>query len=726
MNNPMLLACAALLFAGSVLGEGLKDVSTFDVDSTLCRDDFEKTAVRSGNPKIVKGVVSNGLLSPTKQAVYATDGELSVRLPRERYRLPDAGSDRYFKIGFRLYEYSDAAEVSFRFSADGQTVRRRVVTRAKAAKLANSLPADVAFVVAPDGDCVCTVTSLVDGSVVRSGGKDPFFAALGTKEFAAGILLESVGGRAEMRIDEYETAIVRKSEASDALPPFAIDLSPTFDPKAAGWKLVFEDEFEGPAGATYDHDKWYFPCWRTHEDFLTLDGQGHLALKCDYEKGTTNLVSTGLWSKRSWRYGYFEARLKFTRNNGWWSAFWLYGQSNRNALECGSEIDIFEDYYTRYTSMNGPGLGVPLDHNLHVSYGHKGLKSYNCKSYVPGSIDEFHTIGCKWTPFEISIYADGKLLKTTSKETAYPTVSFDAFNHNAFRAPLHVVLSGCIFKSWGPRDTTGFTFPENFLVDSVRVWEYPQDGEPQVSWKQRPKGGILRDGTVLTFDVDVKGPVKTAYLFDNGACISYRTEAPWTFTVPFSKTYYEKTRFMKPGRQKKVPEWDETMHSYDVFVQDAEGRVSATDDRVRILPKPEGKSSPRDGQPQTVPGTIVPSRYDDGGRGVAYCSEGAKPLVDRKMVYQIHTGEWLSYTVDVAADGDYAATLSYTQCSSIFGHVDIIVDGTTLATVDCPPIPANVKGPVPAKSVKLPLTKGRHVLTLLPAGYLTFHGLDIR
>lgn len=41
-------------------------------------------------------------------------------------------------------------------------------------------------------------------------------------------------------------------------------------------------------------------------------------------------------------------------------------------------------------------------------------------------------------------------------------------------------------------------------------------------------------------------------------------------------------------------------------------------------------------------------------------------------------------------------------------------------------IPASVKGPVPAKSVKLPLTKGRHVLTLLPAGYLTFHGLDIR
>ena len=80
----------------------------------------------------------------------------------------------------------------------------------------------------------------------------------------------------------------------------------------------------------------------------------------------------------------------------------------------------------------------------------------------------------------------------------------------------------------------------------------------------------------------------------------------------------------------------------------------------------------------------------------------------------------------MAADGDYAATLSYTQCSSIFGHVDVIVDGTTLATVDCPPIPASVKGPVPAPAVKLHLTKGRHVLTLLPAGYLTLHGLDIR
>ena len=714
-----MFSLATLLTAASM-------AACFETDVSLCKDDFEKPAVRSGSPKLVAGIVSNGLLVPTKQAVYETDGELAVRLPRERYRLPEADSGRYFKAGFRLYEYSDAAEVSFRFSHDGKSVRRRVVTRAQAAKLAESLPADVAFVVSPEGECVCTVTSLADGSVIRSGGKDPFFAELGIREFTVAILLESVGGRASMRIDEYETALVRASEGSDAIPPFIIDPQPAFDPKAAGWKLVFEDEFEGPAGATYDHEKWYFPSWRVYEDFMALDGKGNLSIKCDYEPGTTNLVTTGLWSQKDWRYGYFEARLRFTKNNGWWSAFWLYGQSNWNAMECGSEIDIFEDYYTRYPEHVSKGLGVPLDHNLHVNYGKPTLKSFNCKSYVPGSVDEFHVIGCKWTPFEISIYADGKLLKTSSSETAYPTVTFDAFHHNAFRAPLHVVLSSCIMKSWGPRDLTGFTFPEYFLVDWVRVWEYPQDGAPEVAWTRRPKGGFVRDGTVLEFEAKTKGPVKAAYLFDNGACIASRLEPPYAFRIPFSKDWYAKTRFMMPGRQKKVPIWEGLMHSYDVFVQDAQGRVSATDERVRIVPMPETKTSPRDGTPQKLPGTIDPTRYDDGGKGVAYFSEGSTPRAGRKALSMVHTGDWSTYTVDVEKAGDYTATLSYSRCSTIFGHVDVILDGVTVATVDCPPIPAGTQGPVKAKPVALRIPAGRHTLSLLPAGYLSIHELDVR
>ena len=155
------------MFCLSTLLAAASMAACFETDVSLCKDDFEKPAVRSGRPKLVAGIVSNGLLVPTKQAVYETDGELAVRLPRERYRLPEADSGRYFKAGFRLYEYSDAAEVSFRFACDGKSVRRRVVTRAQAAKLAESLPADVAFVVSPEGECVCTVTSLADGSVVQ-------------------------------------------------------------------------------------------------------------------------------------------------------------------------------------------------------------------------------------------------------------------------------------------------------------------------------------------------------------------------------------------------------------------------------------------------------------------------------------------------------------------------------------------------------------------------------
>ena len=119
-----------------------------------------------------------------------------------------------------------------------------------------------------------------------------------------------------------------------------------------------------------------------------------------------------------------------------------------------------------------------------VSVG-KALQSWQYRSRLPGTLDDWYVIGCKWTPFEISYYVNGRLMKSAANHSPYSTVTFDAKNHAALNCPLHIIFSGCIMRGWGRRDTTGFKFPEYFKIDHVRYWEYPKDDPslPKVAWK---------------------------------------------------------------------------------------------------------------------------------------------------------------------------------------------------------------------------------------------------
>ena len=526
-----------------------------------------------------------------------------------------------------------------------------------------------------------------------------------------------------------EPARAETADASVSLPPFVSTVEDSIDSIKKGWKLVFEEEFEGTVDTDFDHSKWHIPGYRKRkEEYARLDGKGHLAVKCDYNPEcastqSTNLDSTAVWSNAKWKYGYFEARVRFTRNNGWWAAFWLFGESNANPVECGSEIDIFEDYFTRYPDkMKDPKGGIPLDHNLHAYYG-PTIKSMSHESRAPGSLDDFHTIGCKWTPFEIAIYFDGRLL---SRKDGSASVAFDAFRNYAFAAPLHVVLSGGPMRTWGPRDTTGFVFPEYYLVDSVRVWEYPQEGNPSVVFRKRPAGGFADEGDVLSFEAEVKArsDVRAVYLFDNGAFVAAKTNAPWTFAVPFSKAAYEGSAFMRPGRQKKAPAWEGLMHSYSLYAQDGKGRVGESAERVRIIPRPVRNSIPRADGVQQLPGQLDVSRFDEGGANVAYWSIRNKPNVRGKSLQMLHTGEWLRYTVDVGPEGAGSVAVDYTPCFSVESAVMVVVDGKTVATVRCLPHPSGKGGPKRSSVAFCGIPPGRHELTLVPIGYLTLNAVE--
>lgn len=736
---------AVLLLGGpNELRNMTRSVETFQV---LSLDDYDNAGLkRPGNPEIIQGNPAPGLLTITGQGIYRTAKEQRLTAPGKPVRLTD---ENWFTAGIRIQNFGqtrrDAAldllltqgqkhftletghtaagdQLLCRF-LDQETVVRTFEVPYK------MLPADFQFSFSQQGDYILTVTSLSDSSRISTAGSAEGLAVLGKAPFEAAFIFRSRSGSpAEITVDNCMTGLARPGTKSDAVP-LAIALDSTFDPVKAGWKLVFSDEFEG---TQIDWNKW-LPRYRN--GFAGLDGKGHLLIKCDYGKDGKNLTTESLWSKPKFKYGYFEARLRFTRQPGWWAAFWLYGDSNSNPFMDGFEIDIFEDYYNRPKHLGKSKHGV-LDHNLHVYTGTL-LKSWNYNSQLTRSLDDFYVLGCKWTPFEISYYLDGRLISSTANHSPYNSVTFDAVHHAAGITPLHAIVSGQIMSStwhsgWG--SPSEGTFPEYYMLDYVRVYEYPEKNSPSVGWSSTTdRTFFAKIGDVLKFQAEAApnagtgAKIKAVYLFDNGYLIDYKTKPPYHFEVPLTPQYFERTRYLKPGRSGKKPEFNGYTHNFVLFAQDADGQIAQSEPLMK-LPYLR-KSTPYKGRPHEIPGVILPGQYDEGGQDVAYHDTTKANLASRTFrtdesvdcgessIGNIASGEWINYSVNIAKTGKYTASLRYG--TPFFGEqgVQLFLDGKPIGRFrlfqhdnegwNCDSL-AEIKG--------LQLPAGRHVLTLLMIG----------
>ena len=121
--------------------------------------------------------------------------------------------------------------------------------------------------------------------------------------------------------------------------------------------IIWQDEFEGPAGQLPDPAKWVFDVgtdWGNLQlefdtdraENVSLDGGGNLAIVARREdfggqEYTSGRIKTkGLFEQT---YGRFEARIKLPVGQGIWPAFWMLGADIDDVHwpQCG-EIDIME------------------------------------------------------------------------------------------------------------------------------------------------------------------------------------------------------------------------------------------------------------------------------------------------------------------------------------------------------------------------------------------------
>jgi hypothetical protein len=174
------------------------------------------------------------------------------------------------------------------------------------------------------------------------------------------------------------------------------------DGSLAGYKLVWHDEFGGKAVNTND---WNYRTgerfWSTQrpENVSVADGKLRLALKKE-KFGNTDYTAGGLISKREFKFGYYEARIKMPRGKGWHTSFWMMRNGEVETRE--QELDVCEQ-----DSIN------PNDYSTNV-HGYKPThRALGAKHIAtPDLTADFHVWGCEFTATTVTYYFDGKVVDT--------------------------------------------------------------------------------------------------------------------------------------------------------------------------------------------------------------------------------------------------------------------------------------------------------------------------
>lgn len=243
-------------------------------------------------------------------------------------------------------------------------------------------------------------------------------------------------------------AVVGAAPAAErtAVSPFTDGAGAAKRYTAAGWKLIWADEFD-QAGAP-DPAKWDYERGRVRNreaQFYTVDRRenarvenGQLIISARREPWSgaeftsASVVSRG---KFSFRYGKLEIRTKIPTGRGTWPALWMLGDSKKGVgwPRCG-EIDLMEN------------VGYEPD-KVHFTV-HTGAFNHVKKTgvgraiTVPRAHEKFHTYGLLWTAERLEFFMDGKKVHEFVNDG-------QGVDHWPFDAPCHLLMNLAIGRRMG-------------------------------------------------------------------------------------------------------------------------------------------------------------------------------------------------------------------------------------------------------------------------------------
>jgi len=242
------------------------------------------------------------------------------------------------------------------------------------------------------------------------------------------------------------------------------------------WRLTWSDEFNAPNGSSPDPAKWNIVTGGDgfgNGELETYTGRptniqqrdGNLVITAQKEDLTgpdgisrnytsARINTKGLFSQT---YGRFEARIQLPIGKAIWPAFWLLGNERCTAEwpDCG-EIDILESIGapdTIYSTLHGPG--------------YSGRQGISTKYPLPAGESihtSFHLYAVEWTPSDIKFFFDDHLIAHRTPADLPPNTAW-IFDH-----PFYIILNLAVGGFWPGKPDATTTFPQQMLVDYVRVY----------------------------------------------------------------------------------------------------------------------------------------------------------------------------------------------------------------------------------------------------------------
>jgi beta-glucanase (GH16 family) len=259
------------------------------------------------------------------------------------------------------------------------------------------------------------------------------------------------------------------------IAPPAVPANPTFP----ATNLVWQDEFDTPAGSTPDAAKWTPEVgpgvnnelqYYTNNANAKMDGAGHLVIQarrevtagsacpggpCQYTSGRLNT-----YGKYSLTYGHVEARIKVTGTQGLWPAFWMLGSNffdSKTPWPNSGEIDIMEHVgkvpNSTYSTLHAPayfgagGFGSPFDLGSDVSAG-------------------FHVFGVDWDSTHMTFTVDNTKFFTVDRANLEATRGPWVFDH-----PFFIILNNAVGGDWPGAPDATTVLPQDMVIDYVRVYK---------------------------------------------------------------------------------------------------------------------------------------------------------------------------------------------------------------------------------------------------------------
>lgn len=264
--------------------------------------------------------------------------------------------------------------------------------------------------------------------------------------------------------------------ASTPKSPSSLPSLSFVDGKPSGYRLLWQDDFRGNAGAKPDQNIWHFDTgtgsngWGNQELETYVDDAAHCHIVADPSASdgyalqiqATKDASGGIQSARintlrtiAFRYGYLEARVKVPNGKGLWPGFWMMGCDlpTHGWPNCGN-----------ITVMNVAGDSPSINHAA-ISGAGFTTRMESLYSLPSGTFaDSYHTFGVKWDARSITYFVDGHPFD--SKSPSDTPQNFWPFQKSFFLL-LNLAVGGSICGN--PDNDTNF--PSTYLIDYVRVYQ---------------------------------------------------------------------------------------------------------------------------------------------------------------------------------------------------------------------------------------------------------------